>query len=67
MPTCTINSHMSLRLIIGRCHFLTSTVALTKEDLVCEFYLNEIHTSLYKKVMAQLRGGLLELRANTGR
>ena len=38
-----------------------------KEDLVCEFYLNEIHTSLYKKVMAQLRGGLLELRANTGR
>ena len=38
-----------------------------KENLVCEFYINEIHNSLYKKVMAQLRGGFLELRANTGR
>lgn len=43
------------------------TYKLLKEDLICEFYLTEIHTYLYRKVMSQLRGGFLELRANTGR
>ena len=39
-----------------------------KEDLVCEFYLNEIRTSLYRKVMSQFRVGFLnyeQIRVDT--
>ena len=43
------------------------TYNLLKEDLVCEYYLNEIDINLYRKVMTQFRGGLLDLRAQTGR
>ena len=43
------------------------TYKLLKEDLICETYLNEINISSYRKIMTKLRGGLLELRANTGR
>ena len=43
------------------------TYKLLKEDLICESYLNEINISSYRKIMTKLRGGLLELRANTGR
>ena len=43
------------------------TYKLLKEDLICESYLNEININSYRKIMTKLRGGLLELRANTGR
>ena len=43
------------------------TYNLLKEDLVCEYYLNEIDINLFRKVMTQFRGGLLDLKVQTGR
>ena len=43
------------------------TYRLFKENLICENYLNEINIISYRKALTKLRGGLLDLRANTGR
>ena len=43
------------------------TYRLLKENLTCEIYLNEINIATYRKAITKLRGGLLDLRANTGR
>ena len=43
------------------------TYRLLKENLTCEIYLNEINIATYRKAITKLRGGLLDLRANTDR
>ena len=43
------------------------TYRLLKENLTCEIYLNEINIGTCRKALTKLRGGLLDLRANTGR
>ena len=43
------------------------TYRLLKENLTCEIYLYEINIATYRKAITKLRGGLLDLRANTGR
>lgn len=43
------------------------TYEILKENLVCEFYLNEKIIAPYRHVMSKLRGGFLDLRVHTGR
>ena len=38
-----------------------------KTNFGCEFYLKEISISSYKQVLVKFRGGLLDLRATSGR
>ena len=42
------------------------TYKILKTNFVCERYLKEIGISSYKQVFVKFRGGLLDLRANSG-
>ena len=43
------------------------TYKILKTNFGCERYLKEISISSYKQVLVEFRGGLLDLRANSGR
>ena len=43
------------------------TYKILKTNFGCERYLKEISISSYKQVLVKFRGGLLDLRANSGR
>ena len=43
------------------------TYKILKTNSGCERYLKEISISSYKQVLVKFRGGLLDLRANSGR
>lgn len=46
---------------------LLGTYKNLKTNFGCECYLKEISISSYKQVLVKFRGGLLDLRANSGR
>ena len=43
------------------------TYKLLKTDFGCERYLKDIKTSSFKQILVNFRGGLLDLRANSGK
>ena len=40
--------------------------AILRENLVCEFFLNEKNLAPYRHLMSKLKGGFLDIRVYTG-